>query len=44
MPQLARYSDMAAMGFDDGFGNREPHACSVHLHALITPAVELIED
>ena len=40
---LAGYTDLAAMGFDDCFGNGKAHACALHLQTLISTAIELFE-
>src|SRR5882672_212549 len=44
MSQLAGDADASAVGFDDGFADRQPHSCSVYPDALVLAAVELFED
>ena len=43
MAWLAGNADLAAVGFDDCFGNRQAHACALNLQALISTAIELFE-
>src|ERR1700721_3077706 len=42
--QLACDSELAAVGFYNGFADGQSHAGSVDLHALIPAAVEFFED
>src|ERR1019366_4613753 len=43
VPQLAGQPEMPAMGFYDGFTDGQPHTGSVHLDALVSPAIEFFE-
>src|ERR1022692_182316 len=43
MPQLARYSKSPSVGFYNRFANRQPHARSVNLHALVSSSIEFFE-
>src|SRR3984957_13489224 len=44
MTQLAGDSQTAAVGFYDGFADRESHAGAVDLHALISATIKLFEN
>src|SRR5208282_3100372 len=44
VPQLAGDAKPSAMGFHDGFADRQSHAGAVDLHALVSSAVEFFED
>src|SRR5664279_3311239 len=44
MPQLAGDAEAAAVGFYYGFADRQSHARSVDLHALVSSAVEFFEN
>ena len=44
MPQLTGNSETPAVGFHYGFADRQSHAGSVDLDALVSSAIELFED
>src|ERR1700721_449711 len=44
MPQLAGDSEPPAMHLDDRFADRQPHAGSVDLHALVSSSVEFFKN
>ena len=44
MPKLAGHSQSASVRFDNGLGDRQSHAGSLHSIALISSAIELVED
>jgi len=44
MSQLTGNSETPAVGFYYGFADRQSHAGSVDLHALVSSAVEFFED